>query len=143
MTELRDYQLDVIADLDRAIATGRKRPLVVMPTGAGKTVVAADIISKAVAEQKHVLVLAHTREIIRQTSEKLFAHGIDHGVIQAGFMTRPDEAVQVASVQTLWSRAVRSNRMDLPAADILLVDEAHHTPARTYQKSSIAIPTRF
>ena len=32
-----------------------------------------------------MLVLAHTREIIKQTSEKLFAHGIEHGIIQAGF----------------------------------------------------------
>lgn len=78
--------------------------------------------------------LAHTREIIGQTSKKLFDHGIGHGIILAGHMTRPDELVQVASVQTLWSRAVRSNRMDLPPADLLIIDEAHHCPAHTYQK---------
>lgn len=140
MTDLRPYQVDVISDLDRAIATGRKRPIAVMPTGAGKTVVASTIIKKAVAEQKYALVLAHTREIIRQTSEKLFAHGIEHGIIQAGYVTKPDEPVQVASVQTLWARAVRSNRMDLPPADLLLIDEAHHCPAHTYRKIIDAYP---
>jgi DNA repair protein RadD len=42
--------------------------------------------------------------------------------------------VQVASVQTLWSRAMRSGRMPLPPADVLLVDEGHHAPAKTYKK---------
>jgi superfamily II DNA or RNA helicase len=112
----------------------------VAPTGAGKTIIAAQIINKAASDDKHVLVLAHTREIIKQTSEKLFAHGIKHGIIQAGFMTRPDEAVQVASVQTLWTRAVRTKRMDLPPADLLIIDEAHHCPANTYRKIIDAYP---
>jgi DNA repair protein RadD len=88
---------------------------------------------------KRVLVLAHTREIIRQTSAKLFEHNIEHGIIQAGFMTRPDEPVQVASIQTLWSR-MRTNRMELPPADLLIIDEAHHCPANTYRKIIDAYP---
>jgi superfamily II DNA or RNA helicase len=140
MIELRGYQSGVIADLDRATADSTKRSIIVMPTGAGKTIVGVDIINKAVTEQKHVLVLAHTREIIKQTSAKLFAHDIEHGIIQAGYVTRPDEPVQVASVPTLWSRAVRSNRMELPPADILIIDEAHHCPARTYRKIIDAYP---
>jgi DNA repair protein RadD len=89
---------------------------------------------------KRVLVLAHTREIIKQTSAKLFEHGIEHGIIQAGYMTRPYEPVQVASIQTLWARAVRGNRMELPAADLLIIDESHHCPATTYRKIIDAYP---
>ena len=88
---------------------------------------------------KHVLVLAHRLEIINQTSEKLFAHGIEHGIIQAGYMTRPDEPVQVASIQTLSSR-MRGNRMELPPADLLIIDEAHHCPANTYREIIAAYP---
>ena len=55
-------------------------------------------------------------------------------------MTRPDEPVQVASVQTLWARAVRSNRIELPAADLLIIDESHHCPATTYRKIIDAYP---
>ena len=47
MTELRPYQLDLIAELDRAIAEGKRRLIVVAPTGAGKTVIAAAIIKAA------------------------------------------------------------------------------------------------
>ena len=89
----------------------------------------------------NVLVLAHTREIIKQTSEKLFAHGIEHGIIQAGYPSRPWEVVQIASVQTLWVRAMRTRRMDLPPADMLIIDECHHCPARTYQKIIDAYPS--
>jgi DNA repair protein RadD len=140
MTELRVYQNDVLAEVDQVIGAGKRRPIVVAPTGAGKTIIAAAIIKAAVSKTQRVLVLAHTREIIKQTSEKLFAHEIPHGIIQAGFMTRPDESVQVASVQTLWARAMRTNRMELPAADLLIVDEAHHCPANTYRKIVDAYP---
>ena len=70
----------------------------------------------------------------------MFEYNIEHGVIQAGYMTRPDEPVQVASVQTLWARAVRSNRIELPAADLLIIDESHHCPATTYRKIIDAYP---
>lgn len=137
---LRPYQADVTAELERTVAAGKRRVIIVAPTGSGKTIIAAAIIRNANAAGQSVLVLAHTREIIKQTSEKLFAHGIEHGIIQAGFMTRPDEPVQVASVQTLWARAVRGNRMELPPADLLIIDECHHCPARTYRKIIDAYP---
>lgn len=140
MTDLRPYQVDVIAELNAAIAAGKRRLIVVAPTGAGKTIIGEAIIKDAVAAGQAVLLVAHTREIIRQTSAKLYDNGIEHGIIQAGYMTRPDEAVQVASVQTLWARAVRSDRMKLPPADLLIIDECHHCPARTYRKIIEAYP---
>ncbi|MGH6672348.1 MAG: DEAD/DEAH box helicase [Xanthobacteraceae bacterium] len=140
MTELRPYQAEVIGKLNGAIASGKKHIIVTAPTGAGKTVIAGAIIEESVAGAHRVLVLAHTREIIKQTAQKLFDNGIEHGIIQAGYATRPDEAVQVASVQTLWARAVRSNRMDMPVADVLITDECHHCPARTYRKIIDAYP---
>jgi DNA repair protein RadD len=108
MIELRDYQSEVVAKTGEVIVSGKRRPLIVMPTGGGKTIVAADIIRSAVAQYKNVLVLAHRREIIGQTSDKLHRLGISHGIIQAGFSPRPLERVQVASISTLWTRASRS-----------------------------------
>jgi DNA repair protein RadD len=142
MTDLRPYQTEVIAGLDREHVTGKRRILMVAPTASGKTLIAAAIIKRAIEEFKDVLVLAHRREIIGQTSRKLFDQGIAHGIIQAGMekLLRPMERVQVASVQTLTARAVRSNRMELPKAKLLVIDEAHHTPASTYRKIIEAYP---
>ena len=47
--ELRPYQLDVIEQCHQAIAAGKRRPLLVAPTGAGKTIIFTDIIKQAVA----------------------------------------------------------------------------------------------
>jgi superfamily II DNA or RNA helicase len=106
----------------------------VAPTGAGKTIIFAEIIRAMARARKPVLVLAHRREIISQTSEKLRDLDIVHGIIQAGVPTRPLEDVQVASIQTLHRRAIRAETMDLPRAYLLVIDEAHHCPAVTYTK---------
>ena len=70
----------------------------------------------------------------------MYAAGIAHGIIQAGFSARPLERVQVASIQTLWARAVCRQSMDLPPARLLVVDKAHHCPAETYAKIIKAYP---
>lgn len=126
--DLRPYQRDVV---ERLATTAHRRPLLVAPTGAGKTVIAAEMIRRA---RGPVLFLAHRRELISQASRKLFDQGVDFGIIQAGSNARPGQRVQVASVQTLWSRAMRSTVMDLPPADLVIVDEAHRGRARTYRK---------
>jgi superfamily II DNA or RNA helicase len=71
MIELRPYQVEVIGEVPQVVAAGYRRVIVVAPTGSGKTIISAQIIKGAVAVGKRVLVLAHTREIIRQTSLKL------------------------------------------------------------------------
>jgi DNA repair protein RadD len=130
---LYPYQSGLIASIFDEAAGGRRRILAVSPTGGGKTVVLAAIIRFFVASGRTVLVLAHRREIISQTCRKLLNAGVeDFGVLQAGFPPR-HAAVQVASVQPLNARAFRSRSLQLPPADLVIVDEAHHAVARTYQ----------
>ena len=137
---LRKYQSDIIVDFHRAVASGTRRIMLVAPTGAGKTVIFADIVRSQVAASKSVLVFAHRREIISQTGGKLHALGVSHGIIQAGFSPRPLERVQVASIQTLHRRAIHTDNMLLPPADLLIVDEAHHATAATYRAIINAYP---
>ena len=79
---------------------------------------------------KRVLMLTHRREILRQTSLKI---PIDHGLIQAGLNIDLRYPVQVASIQTLWARCMRTDKVSLPAADLIIIDEAHHIAARTWR----------
>jgi DNA repair protein RadD len=140
MNEHRPYQVDIIAEFDRTVAAGKKRIILVAPTGSGKTVIAAAILGATRAAYRKAVVLAHRREIIGQTSDKLHAAAIMHGIIQAGFSPRPLEPVQVCSVQTLHARAIRTDKIELPPADLLIIDEAHHCPATTYRKIIDAYP---
>src|SRR5262249_38661117 len=137
---LRPYQLDVVAQIEQAIAAGEKRILVVAPTGSGKTLVASALINSFTRRYRPVVVLAHRKEIMDQTSKKLRGSRITHGIVKAGYSPRPMERVQVASVQTLWVRAMRSEAMTLPPADLLIVDECHHAAAHTWRKLIEAYP---
>jgi DNA repair protein RadD len=121
--DLRAYQTEIAAEFGRHVERGDRSILLVAPTGSGKTVIAAAIIAGAA---RRVLVVAHRREIVNQTSDKLTARGITHGIIQAGDekKLRPMAAVQVASIQTLHARAIRSTSMLMPLADLLIIDEA-------------------
>ena len=144
MTELYPFQHDGIVKVEDRIAAGVRRLLVVAPTGSGKTVVGSAIIKRHIRDLRSgVLVLAHRREIISQTSNKLNGHGVAHGIIQAGTRPRPLEKVQVASVQTLHIRS-RYGNMDLPPATMLVIDECHHcSRVRAIARSSTLILMQF
>jgi len=111
--------LDMIRD---ALRRGKRRVMLKLPTGAGKTVIAADIIDKAHAKGNKVLFVVPRLELIDQTIERFAANGItDIGVIQARHrLTNPDKPIQIASMQTLATRKL------IPAGiKIAIIDEAH------------------
>ena len=128
---LRPYQAEVIAKFWRAVEAGQRRIIMVAPTASGKTVIARAIIEQARRKACGSLFLAHRREILTQTSNKL--GGIPHGLIQPGDQPRPFELVQVASVQTLYRRGIKAASMELPEAGLVIVDECHHVVAQSYQ----------
>jgi len=128
---LRPYQQEAIDRLRRSLAGGKRRPILQAPTGCGKTVIASSIIQSAVGRGKRVLFLAPRKELIFQASAKLEALGIEHGIIMAGEPRNLYAMVQVASMDTLHSRAVRTERMLMPPADVVIVDEAHLSIAPT------------
>jgi superfamily II DNA or RNA helicase len=137
---LHDYQVKTRTDIDAAAAAGHRRILVTAPTGSGKTVVATSIINAAVARRERVLFLCHRRELTQNASRELHEVGVDHGIVQAGFPSRPGALVQVASIGTLHARAVRSRTIELPPANLVIVDEAHHAPARSWRRLIEAYP---
>ena len=115
--QLRPYQSQAVSDLRLALQTVHSA-LLVMPTGAGKTVVFTEIARLAREKGKTVFILVHRRELIRQASEKLTKAGVTHGIIAAGF--KPSRHwVQVASVQTLVRRFLSVTRQP----DLLIIDE--------------------
>lgn len=121
MAELRDYQTGIINLLRQSLMAGRRRPVVQAPTGAGKTLVAANVIRMAREKKRRVFFTVPAISLINQTVERFWAEGIrEIGVIQANHeMTDPNQPIQVCSVQTL---ARRERAWD---PDLVIVDEAH------------------
>jgi hypothetical protein len=88
---------------------------------------------RAIADKRRrALIFAHRREIVLQTAAKIRAIGAVPGIILAGERPNPLARVQVATIQTLSAR-LAFNRIELPEADLVGVDECHHTPARSYR----------
>ena len=124
---LRPYQATALDETSNAFRAHR-RVLLVAPTGAGKTTIAAEVIRRAVERGKRLVFLAHRKELIEQCSTRLDQFGIDHGVIMADHRRdRPHLPVQVASVQTLINR-------DLDALpNLIIIDETHRCTSASYQ----------
>lgn len=137
---LRPYQSKAIDGLRTSLATGHRRPVLCLPTGGGKTVIAGSIVKSASDKRKRVLFLAPRRELIYQASAAFEKFGIRHGVIMAGEPVNCMQSVQVASFDTLNARAMRRARMNLPAADLVVVDEAHLSIAPSRLKLLNAYP---
>ena len=119
--ELRDYQETAVSNVIAALGS---RPILVAPTGSGKTVMATEVVRRLDAP---TLWLAHRKELIDQAAERLESHGLSTGLIKAGYPATPDAQVQVASVQTLVRR-------EKPRASLIVIDECHHATANTYQR---------
>ncbi|MEN9860525.1 MAG: hypothetical protein RLZZ515_1007, partial [Cyanobacteriota bacterium] len=98
--QLRPRQLQAVADLRQAYSSGYRAPILVAPTGFGKTATAAEIVRLSIARGRSVWFLAHLREILDDTSARLTAAGISHGQIRAGRSADYTQLVQVVAVQT-------------------------------------------
>lgn len=112
-----------------------------MPTGTGKTRLFTSIIRDInVWGLRHninyrILIIAHRSELIEQSSRSLDKYHIKHGVLAGTMKDKRDltQAIQVASIQTIIHP---SNRCLIEGLqfDFIIIDEAHHAVANSYQK---------
>lgn len=117
---LRPHQVKAITMLREAMLSGKKRIVLQLSTGAGKTRTAAEIVLAATGKGKRVCFTVPAISLIDQTVEAFEAEGIfDVGVIQSNHpRTDYSMPVQVASLQTMTQRGV-------PDCDLVIVDECH------------------
>ena len=135
---LRDYQENAICKLRIALREGHKRPIMVLPTGGGKSHIFGQIISNVVEGGKTILWLVHRRNLVTQMRDVLKEHfGIEAGIIMAGIESDTDNQVQLCTIQTFTRRIKLSdfgvNRF-LIMADVILIDEGHRSIAQSYRE---------
>jgi DNA repair protein RadD len=138
---LRDYQTRAIDNVRAKFAEGFTAPICQAPTGAGKTVIASEIIRLCLSRQGTALFLVPRIELLNQSVSKLASLGITNvRTIQASNDNGPrDSRVIVASIPTLTTQRWLA---DLPAVDLCLMDECHHGKARTYSDLLAALKAK-
>ena len=129
---LRPYQQEALLALDKSHKQGKTRLLISLPTGAGKTIIFANLIAnRSLNNNSRSLVIAHRDELIEQAVDKiqLVIDGADIGIVKAN-NNQINSRVVVASIQTL-ARESRLAQLEKNFSTII-VDEAHHASANSY-----------
>ena len=116
----RDFQDRAHQALRDGVKAGHQRQMLMAPTGGGKTYLGLRIAHEALAKGRRALFIADRRTLIDQTSTTADRYGLSaHGVLMSQhWRNDPTMPFQIASAQTL-------ARREWPAADVIIVDEAH------------------
>lgn len=117
---LRGRQIPLIPAITEAVRQGHRRIIVQLPTGAGKTVVAAHLMQRSADKGRKPIFIAPAIALVEQTLASFEFQGIsDIGIIQAQHhRTDWKSQIQIASRDTLVRRP-------LPEVDFVIVDEVH------------------
>lgn len=133
--ELRPYQAEAKDAILQEWSEGRKRTLLVLPTGCGKTVVLAKVAEDQVDHGGRVLIMAHRGELLDQAADKVKqVTGIDCAYEKAGTSSLGSwMPITVGSVQSLCQEK-RLQQFPSDYYSSVIVDEAHHCLSDSYQR---------
>ncbi len=125
---LRDYQSEGIDKILHAFESFSK-VLYQLPTGGGKTVIAAEIIRQYLSEGKTVWFVVHRKDLVKQTSKRLCSEGFDHSFITDNGKYQPWKKLHLVMVQTFHRRHQKITEVP----DLVIIDEAHHAKSEQYR----------
>ncbi len=116
---LRDYQQEAVDATLKHFRAGDDPAVIVLPTGAGKSLVIAELARLA---RKRILVITHVRELVEQNHAKYAALGLEAGIFSAGLGRREfNHQVTFASVQSI----ARNLEDFTDQFSLLIIDECH------------------
>ncbi|WP_254413473.1 DEAD/DEAH box helicase [Vibrio furnissii] len=131
MYTLRPYQTDSVKAVIHYFRQHATPAVIVLPTGAGKSLVIAELARLA---KGRVLVLAHVKELVEQNHAKYEGYGLKGAIFSAGLGRKEtDQQVVFASVQSV----VRNLDAFKNQFSLLVIDECHRVPdekSSSYQK---------
>ena len=136
MKTLRLYQADALQTLWDAYRAEKRRALMVLATGLGKTVIASHFCAGwRVDHSGRVLFLAHSQEILLLLRKELQATcpEVETGILTSDYVENVDAQFLFATLQTM-ERRQRTRKVEKADFELVIVDEAHHGQAATYKK---------
>jgi superfamily II DNA or RNA helicase len=140
---LRDYQEEGIDNIKTAFNKKHKRVLFVQPTGTGKTVMFADMVAKAAQIGNTSIIVVPRVHLITQTAKKLEEFGIKVITIRESKKKLIVEAGQVlVDTEKTIANRLKSGLLEIDPK-FIIIDEAHHSEAKTHQKIISYFPKSF
>lgn len=117
MYQLFDYQQKLVDGARKSLAEGHKGVLIVSPPGSGKSIVIAEIARLATKNGKQILFTVNRKELVSQIKNSFIKQGVN------------------LSNCTIMTVGKVANRLEkIPKPDLIIIDEAHHTRAKSYEK---------
>lgn len=127
---LRYYQTQAVQEVLNALQDKNGgNPCVEIPTGGGKTPVIATLCKVLTSAGARVLCVAHRKELLEQTAEKLrdWAQGVDFSIVSAGLGSKEyNGRVVIAGVQSVYKSFEKL--LEYGRIDFVIIDEAHLIP---------------
>lgn len=119
MYKLRDYQQQAVTNTIKFFQKKRDPAVIVLPTGAGKSLVIAELAKIA---RGRVLVLAHVKELVEQNYEKYKSYELSAGIFSASLGKKDwDQKAIFGSVQSV----ARAPDDFFNNFSLLVIDECH------------------
>lgn len=121
---LRPYQTEAVQAIYGYFATKQGNPLIVLPTGAGKSLTLAAFIKGAIEAYPgtRIIVLTHVKELIEQDAMAIIRYWPEApiGIWSAGVGSKQKEQITVAGIQS-----IHGNPAKFAGTDLVIIDEAH------------------
>ena len=133
--KLRPYQQEARKAIENEWREGRRRTLLVLPTGCGKTVVFCSVAADCADAGERVLILAHRGELLEQAADKMEKLTGMQCALEKAESTSIGSMfpVTVGSVQTMMQQS-RLDRFPHDHFDTIIIDEAHHSLSDSYRR---------
>ena len=140
MIELRQYQRGLLRRVEAALAPERARAMMQLPTGGGKTIIAAHLLARHLSGARKAVWLTHRTELAAQTCAML----ADAAGVDAWHVRRPSHAPMPARrggavVIMAQTAGRRARNLDVWSEygpdDLMIIDEAHHAAADGYERA--------
>lgn len=138
----RSYQENVYGEVLKKFSEGKRRILLVGPTGCGKGYMSGRFMQKVVEKGNDCVFFADQRELIFQIDKQMERLGIPTNIVMRGvkqeYQSYEDDVASrqcnLVAKDTLHARAFRSEKMKRPSGKLVLVDEAHKSISRTWMQ---------
>ena len=126
MIKLRNYQQEIVDKILLKFKQGKKKLVIVSPTGSGKTVIFSYIAQAASTKGSQILILTHREELLSQTSGTLVEFGLKPNLIIAGVKSPTKCPLSVAMTNTLHNRLRDKEWLEwYKGINMIIIDEVH------------------